>query len=126
MENPFKADDDVITKIKGTEHSVKVVQAFQNEVQVRTAGGDLLWRTMHTVWHAGTQPIPRPPRTLPPSAQALMAAQEKQEQPVSQSESPLSDQLGVDDEVVIPKAEPQPAILSPTPPTRGKRKKRRR
>lgn len=49
MENPFKARDQVITKVKGVEVLATVIQTWKREVQVKTSGGDLLWRTMHTV-----------------------------------------------------------------------------
>lgn len=68
MENPFKSGESVVTKIKGTEHTVTVNQTYQNEVQVKTADGNLLWRTMHTVWYPGQSPLPKAKDVSPASA----------------------------------------------------------
>jgi hypothetical protein len=57
LENPFKPHDTVLTQIKGAEAEVTVRQIWKREVQVKTADGTLLWRTMHTVWYPGTKPI---------------------------------------------------------------------
>ena len=58
MDNPFKPDQKVVTKVKGADVEATVAQVFNNEVQV-TADGKLLWRTMHTVWSPGSTPIPK-------------------------------------------------------------------
>jgi hypothetical protein len=63
MENPFKPSDNVSTKVKGAEVSATVVQTFNNEVQVKTGDGKLLWRTMHRVWYPRSAPIPKPAKT---------------------------------------------------------------
>ena len=59
MDNPFKPDEKVVTKVKGADVEATVAQVFNNEVQVKTADGKLLWRTMHTVWSPGSTPIPK-------------------------------------------------------------------
>jgi hypothetical protein len=59
VENPFKPNDAVMTLIKGTKVKVSVRQVWKREVQVKTADGTLLWRTMHTVWFPGSKPIPK-------------------------------------------------------------------
>lgn len=59
MENRFKKDDAVLTKIKQREVQATVTKVWKNEVQVKTADGDLLWRTMYTVWRAGEEPAKR-------------------------------------------------------------------
>jgi hypothetical protein len=49
MANPFKPDDKVLTLRKGIEIEATVRTTWNHEVQVRTADGDLLWRTQKTV-----------------------------------------------------------------------------
>jgi hypothetical protein len=49
MENPFKPDDKVITKVKGIEVEAVVRLVWNNEVQVRLPDGPLVWRTVKTV-----------------------------------------------------------------------------
>ena len=49
MENPFKPDDKVFTKVKGNDVEATVRLVWQNEVQVRLSDGTLVWRTMKTV-----------------------------------------------------------------------------
>lgn len=51
MQNPFK--------VKGREVAATVTQIWQNEVQVKTADGITLWRTMCTVWYPGKAPLAR-------------------------------------------------------------------
>jgi len=68
MQNPFKTGDMVLTKLKGKEVQAAVSKIWKNEVQVKTAEGDLLWRTMYTVWHAGEAPLIREPKTRKPGA----------------------------------------------------------
>ena len=65
MENPFKINDKVMTKVKGVEVETTVAQVFNNEVEVKTAEEKLLWRTMHTVWLPGSAPIPKPAKVVP-------------------------------------------------------------
>ena len=60
MENPYKPNEIVMTKVKGAAVTATVVQVFNNEVQVKTLDGKLLWRTIHTVWYPGALPIPKP------------------------------------------------------------------
>jgi len=62
MQNPFKTGDTVLTKLKGKEIQAAVSKIWKNEVQVKTAEGELLWRTMYTVWRPGTAPLARPSR----------------------------------------------------------------
>lgn len=62
MANPFKPDDKVLTLRKGIEIEATVRTTWNHEVQVRTADGDLLWRTMKTIRRAGGE------ETLPPTA----------------------------------------------------------
>jgi hypothetical protein len=59
MQNPFKAGDIVLTKLKGKEVQAAVSKIWKNEVQVKTADGELLWRTMYTVWRPGEAPLAR-------------------------------------------------------------------
>jgi hypothetical protein len=59
MQNPFKTGDIVLTKLKGKEIQAAVSKIWKNEVQVKTAEGELLWRTMYTVWRAGEAPLTR-------------------------------------------------------------------
>ena len=73
MQNPFKTGDIVLTKLKGKEIQAAVSQIWKNEVQVKTAEGELLWRTMYTVWRPGTAPLERPtkqPKITAPSEPA--------------------------------------------------------
>jgi hypothetical protein len=62
MQNPFKAGEAVMTKVTGKQVLASVTKTWQNEVQVKTAEGDLLWRTVYTVWRSGEEPLKR---TLP-------------------------------------------------------------
>lgn len=64
MENPFKAGDDVITKVKGSEVRATVVKTWKNEVQVKTSNKDLVWRTMFTVRLPGKEPLVRLQKAL--------------------------------------------------------------
>lgn len=59
MKNPYKADDAVMTTVKGKKVEALVTQTWQNEVQVKTVDGDLLWRSMYTVWLPGQEPLSR-------------------------------------------------------------------
>lgn len=59
MTNPFKTGDIVLTKLKGKEVQAAVSKIWKNEVQVKTPEGELLWRTMYTVWRAGEAPLTR-------------------------------------------------------------------
>jgi hypothetical protein len=63
MQNPFKTGDIVLTRLKGKEVQAAVSKIWKNEVQVKTADGDLLWRTMYTVWRAGEAPLRREQKT---------------------------------------------------------------
>lgn len=49
MANPFKPDDKVLILRKGLEIEATVRSTWNHEVQVRTADGDLLWRTVKTI-----------------------------------------------------------------------------
>jgi hypothetical protein len=60
VKNPFKVGDKIITKVRGAEVEGVVTKLWQNEVQVRTAGNELLWRTVYTVWYPGGSPMARP------------------------------------------------------------------
>ncbi len=62
MQNPFKDGDAVLTKGKGSEVQATVRKTWNNEVQVKTVDGDLLWRTIYTVWRAGEAPLKREPK----------------------------------------------------------------
>ncbi len=46
MQNPFKKADAVLTRVKGAVVEANVTQTWNNEVQMKTATGDVLWRTM--------------------------------------------------------------------------------
>jgi hypothetical protein len=59
MQNPFKTGDIVLTKLKGKEIQAAISKIWKNEVQVKTTEGELLWRTMYTVWHPGAAPLAR-------------------------------------------------------------------
>lgn len=63
MQNPFKTGDTVLTKLKGKEVQAAVSAIWKNEVQVKTTDGELLWRTMYTVWRAGEAPLTREPKS---------------------------------------------------------------
>jgi hypothetical protein len=63
MQNPFKTGDIVLTKLKGKEIQAAVSKIWKNEVQVKTTEGDLLWRTMYTVWRPGESPLAREQKT---------------------------------------------------------------
>jgi hypothetical protein len=70
MQNPFKTGDIVLTKLKGKEIQAAVSKFWKNEVQVKTTEGELLWRTMYTVWHPGAAPLARPPKQPKIAAQS--------------------------------------------------------
>jgi hypothetical protein len=63
MQNPFKTGDIVLTKLKGKEVQAAVSKIWKNEVQVKTAEGELLWRTMYTVWRPGESTLAREQKT---------------------------------------------------------------
>ena len=65
MENPFKAGDVVLTAIKKSEVEVTVKQVWNREVQVKTADGKLLWRTMKTVWFPPLKDTAKPSTSVP-------------------------------------------------------------
>jgi len=92
MENPFKPEDKVSTKVKGADVEATVVQIFQNEVQVKTSDGKTLWRTMHTVWIPGSAPIPKPAKIGADSRAELPGAQpgnQKPAEPTTASEAAI-------------------------------------
>ncbi len=70
MQNPFKKADAVLTRFKSVVVEATVTQTWNNEVQVKTTTGDVLWRTMYTVWHAGSEPLKRQPKAEPAAATA--------------------------------------------------------
>lgn len=74
MDNPFKPSDKVLTKVKGADAEGVVTQVFNDEVQIKTTGGKLLWRTMHTVWHPGSTPIPKPTQVKAPRVPTAVPA----------------------------------------------------
>ena len=94
MENPYKPDEKVLTKMKGADVEATVTQVWQNEVQIKTSDGKLTWRTMHTVWYPGASPIPKPER---PKAV------------VTQGSTPAAP--------VPAESKPQPDAVSPVAPT---------
>ncbi len=67
MQNPFRKDDAVLTRVKGAVVEASITQTWNNEVQVKTTMGDVLWRTIYTVWRAGEAPLQREWATLPAS-----------------------------------------------------------
>ena len=92
MENPFKPDEKVLTKIKGIEVEVTVRLTFNSEVQVKCPDGSLRWRTAKTVW--------RP--TVP--ADAPLSAPEPA--PVVEATAPA--------ESIAPAEEPTPSVDTTT------------
>ena len=48
MQNPFKKNDPVFTKVQGKSVEATVVQTWKGKVQVKTTTGDLFWRSMYT------------------------------------------------------------------------------
>lgn len=83
MENPFKKDDAVLTKVKQREVQATITKVWKNEVQVKTADGDLLWRTMYTVWRASEEPLTREAKPTP----QLVAEQKPKEKRVKPASS---------------------------------------
>lgn len=69
MENPFKPNDKVLTKIKGVEVEATVRLIWNNEVQVKCPDGSLRWRTSKTVW-----PPSSSARQVSPSPEPAMQA----------------------------------------------------
>ena len=63
MQNPFRKDDAVLTMVRGKQVEATVTQTWKNEVQVKATTGDLLWRTMYTVWYPGAAPLARDQKT---------------------------------------------------------------
>jgi hypothetical protein len=74
MQNPFKVGEPVLTKLKTKEVEAVITQVWKNEVQVRTVDGDLLWRTMYTVWRRGEAPLSRQTQTTSPPVQTEEAS----------------------------------------------------
>lgn len=60
MENPFKPDDQVQTKVKGAIVDAVVRLVYNAEVQVRISDKTLLWRTVKTVWFPSVAPMVEP------------------------------------------------------------------
>src|SRR5450432_2113976 len=65
MENPFKPEDRVATKVRGKEVEAIVTAIWKNEVQVRTPDNERRWRTIYTVWYRDGSPIARPLKQQP-------------------------------------------------------------
>jgi hypothetical protein len=63
MANPFKPDDKVQTKVKGTVVDATVRLVWNEVVQVHTADNALAWRSAKTVWFpaATSLPVDTPP-----------------------------------------------------------------
>ena len=107
MENPFKVGDAVLTVVKKSEVNAMVKQVWNREVQVKTADGKLLWRTMHTVRYPEGARIPK----------LLQAEQDMAQQP-----APASESMGAQ-EVAIPTPAGEPigpvhkAAIPHTPPS---------
>lgn len=96
MENPFKPDEKVFTKIKGVEVEVTVRLTFNNEVQVKCPDGSLRWRTAKTVW--------RP--TVPADAPSPAADPAPEPVPVVEATAPA--------ESIPPAEEPAPSVEATT------------
>ena len=96
MENPFKPDEKVLTKIKGIEVEVTVRLTFNNEVQVKCPDGSLRWRTAKTVW--------RP--TVPADAPSPAADPAPEPVPVVEATAPA--------ESIAPAEEPAPSVETTT------------
>lgn len=142
MENPFSPEDSVLTRVKGTEVSAKVSQIYQAEIQVRTSAGELLWRTMFSVWRPGEKPLVKPPRPLPPKAAAVLATQQAVEGaasaepalappnkvPTNPSSVPAEDNSSAQSgSVGDSSSEPQSVSLpAASQPPKSRRKRRRR
>ena len=69
MENPFKPDDKVQTKVKGAILDAVVRLVYNAEVQVRISDKTLLWRTVKTVWFPSVAPMVEPPQVENTSVQ---------------------------------------------------------
>jgi len=85
MDNPFKVGDAVLTVVKKSEVEATVKQVWNREVQVKTADGKLLWRTMHTVRNPGVAFIPK----LSQGEQTVVP----QSQPVLEAPQPSTEQV---------------------------------
>jgi hypothetical protein len=101
MQNPFKTGDIVLTKLKGKEIQAAVSKIWKNEVQVKITEGELLWRTMYTVWRSGVAPLARPVKSPTIAAQPTPAGKNGKIKHASK------------------------AITATTPPKRGKKSRRR-
>ena len=125
MENPFKPNEIVTTKVKGAGVTATVVQVFNNEVQVKTLDGKLLWRTMFTVWRVGASPIPKPQKpkveAVPAPAPAASASAESIAQPDG---TPAAENSGGESTGKPTEAEAQPAAAVPA--KQSKRRKGRK
>jgi hypothetical protein len=60
MTNPFKPEDRVQTKVKGSVVDAVVRLVWKDEVQVRTGDNELLWRSVKTVWLPSVAPQAEP------------------------------------------------------------------
>ena len=125
MENPFKPNEIVMTRVKGADVTTTVVQVFNNEVQVKTLDGKLLWRTMFTVWLVGASPIPKPQK---PKVEAVPAPAPAASAPaVSTTRSdgtPTAENSGGESTGKPTEAEAQPAAAVPA--KQSKRRKGRK
>lgn len=141
MVNPFKPDDKVLILRKGIEIEATVRTTFNHEVQVRTADGELLWRTVKTI-RSVIAPEPEQPADTPEGSEShsvVAPADPPEDEPAMESppvcvDSPASEEV-VTAEPASEEAAPcnvdnqsldQPAEPEPQKPEKGSRKSRKR
>ena len=90
MENQFKPDDKVLTKIKGAEVETTVRLIWNNEVQVKCPDGSLRWRTSKTVWFPMAQITPASSPVPSPEVPALAEPLAPTEEPAPSAEAPVA------------------------------------
>ena len=126
MENPFKPNEIVMTKVKGADVTATVVQVFNNEVQVKTWDGKLLWRTIHTVWYPGALPIPKPQKpkveAVPAPAPAASAPAENTAQPDGTPPAESTETRAGGESTAEPAAAPAPVGV----PAKGSKRRKHR
>ena len=135
MVNPFKPDDKVLILRKGIEIEATVRTTFNHEVQVRTAYGELLWRTVKTIWSV-MAPEPEQPADTPEGSEShSVVPHADPPEDESAMESPPASEEVVTAEPASEEAAPcnvdnqsldQPAEPEPQKPEKGSRKSRKR
>ncbi len=106
--NPYKPEDKVLTKIKGTEVEAVVRLVWNDEVQVRAPHG-LIWRTAKTV-------RPLTSEAAPPAAEPVLPQVSGEVQPGASASEPVPSPSGPPAQAVASEPSPEPPPAEVTTP----------